>query len=33
MKKTQKKPSLSDNEILSFNQDQNPKKQEKSFKE
>jgi hypothetical protein len=34
MKKTKKKnTSLSDNEILSFNQDQNLKKQEKSFKE
>jgi hypothetical protein len=34
MKKKQKKnTSLSDNEILSFNQDQNLKKQEKSFKE
>lgn len=29
----EKKTSLSDNEILSFNQDQNLKKQEKSFKE
>lgn len=32
-KKTKKNTSLSDNEILSFNQDQNLKKQEKSFKE